>query len=230
MDPISITLIVVSGSIVITAAGRFISKKYHSYQSSSNDNEVEVTTEEISADGASKKTTIKFHGKNHGVNILDENHKERGDAEAVKALASLGALLPGLSNIPGKVSNSMDNASAPDHEASKTNIISEVKKVFVPLSKKVADTFIKHNNSSDTEEITQDTSSASVETDDRARNESPTCIAHFIDSSRSSIRHLNSSDSEGFFDPVGNEDDAHSFNNTSVSGASSLDSCYSNDL
>ncbi len=147
MDPISIVLIVFAGAIVISAAGRFISKKYHSYQSRSHDHEVELTTEENFADGASKKTTVKFHGKNHGVNISDEERQERGDPEAIKALTSLVSLFSMTPNLSSAASSVTESPSSSENKDSKKSIVAEGRKALKSL-----DTFTNHSNAGDTEE------------------------------------------------------------------------------
>lgn len=119
MDPISITCIVVAGGIVITSMGRFISKKYHSYKSHSNEHGLEMISEETSVDGAHKKTTLKIHGNSHDLNVIGALHKEHGDPEAVKALSSLSMILSGALG-SNHTTTSIDSMASTATDASKS--------------------------------------------------------------------------------------------------------------
>ena len=119
MDPISITCIVIAGSIVVTSMGRIISKKYHSYKVHSNEHGIEMTSEETSVDGAHKKTTLKIHGNSHDLDMMGAEHQEHGDPEAVKALSSLAMVFSGVLG-GAQTSTSIDSSASTETDVSKS--------------------------------------------------------------------------------------------------------------
>lgn len=129
MDPISITCIAVAGSIVAASMGRFISKKYHSYQSRVHEHGLEMTSEETLADGAHRKTTLKFHGNNQSFDMKGAENQERGDPEAVKALSSLATVFSAaLGSNQTSASIDSDSSVATNASSSKHSMLSDLQK------------------------------------------------------------------------------------------------------
>lgn len=175
MDPVSIVIVAVVGGMVFASFVRFVRKTYYSYQSNHNDHGVEMTTEETTADGASKKVTLKFHGKSHEINIIDHEHKEHGDPDAIKALSSLASFATGVSSLSSinQVTHDAPSVAAQrdnEEHKEKHSIMSEAKKglsVAVNALKKAGS---RNEDSKEKQASPNNVSHFSLDTQDHAIN------------------------------------------------------------